>query len=199
MSIKKLIVILITSFLLLELFILFTNSYFFHWTLKEDRVDNIIVTGILFYVIGRFRQKNGYKLEAENYYKVFALFFISVLSFKALIHIFVSYNSATETLYFIFNKSFFDKFFWYLLSTGVNIWFGIWLGNGNIEKFLLKTKRKIFSSQDEHLILDIHKLFKDYQIETLIEKNKTGSFDLMLIDNQDIIKATHLLDSIIKR
>ena len=74
-----------------------------------------------------------------------------------------------------------------------NIWVGIWLGNGNGKKFWLKPKTKIYSSSDGELIQKMHKLFTDNQIESSIENKKT-SFDLMINNNNDRIKAMQLMD-----
>ncbi len=199
MSVKKLFILLIGSFLLLELSILITNFYFLHWELKERKVDASIITLILILIVHKFREKNRHKLEGQDYYSIFALFLIFVLIFKALLHFDISYYNQSETLYVRFNEIFYDKFWLYILSIGGNIWVGIWLGNGNVDRFWKKTKTKIYSSTNEELVNKIHKVFSEYQIESSVEKNNMASFDLMIDKDQDRIKATQLVDSVINK
>lgn len=196
MSIKKLLILLVGYFIVLELFIILTNFYYFHWILKEHKIDGMIILGLLIYFVDSYKKMNNFELEAENYYKVFALFFVFIIAFKALMHFNISYNYESETVYITFNEIFFDKLFLYFLSVIGNIWVGIWLGNGNGKKFWLKPKTKIYSSSDGELIQKMHKLFADYQIESSIE-NKISSFDLMINDNKDRIKAMQLIDSMV--
>lgn len=199
MSVKKLFILLIVSFLLLELSVLITNFYFFHWELKERKIDASIITLILILFVHKFREKNRHKLEGKDYYWIFALFVIFVLIFKAFLHFDISYYDQSETLYVQFNEIFYYKFWLYLLSIGGNIWVGIWLGNGNGDKFWKKNKTIIYSSTNEELVNKINKVFIEYQIDSLIEKNNVGYFQLTINDDQDRIKATQLLDSIINK
>jgi hypothetical protein len=198
-SVKKLLILLIVSFLLLELSVLITNFYFFHWELKEHKVDASIITLILILFVHKFREKNRHKLEGKDYYWIFALFSIFILIFKALLHVDISYYNQSETLYLRFNEIFYDKIWFYILGIGGNIWVGIWLGNGNGDKFWKKNKTKIYSSTNEELVNKVHKVFIEYQIDSLIEKNKEGYFELMINDDQNRIKATQLLESIINK
>lgn len=171
----------------------------FQWNIKERKIDSFVITLLLIYCVSKFRELNRKKLEGKEYYQVFLVLFVSILIYKMILHIMISYQSESETLYVRMYENYINNIFSYFLSIGGSIWAGIWLGNGNIEKILQKRKTKIYSSSDKNLINKIHKLFTDYQIESTIEKNKLGSYDLVIYDNQDRIKAVQLLDSVINK
>lgn len=171
----------------------------FQWSIKERKIDSFVITLLLIYCVSKFRELNRKKLESKEYYQVFLIFFVSILIYKMILHITISYQGEAETLYVRIHENYIKNIFSFFLSTGGSIWAGIWLGNGNIEKILRKQKTKIYSSSDKNLINKIHKLFTDYQIESTIEKSKFGSYDLMIYDNQDRIKAVQLLESVISK